>query len=160
MNDDVDENDGELGRFWTKIQSDNCFETMSTPGLLMDGFFSRRLSLLYWFSQICQVPVGWQGIFRWICLQNAKMDLSRAIFFICSTYPPIFNCFVLKIRVTFWFVWQRPDPVLSIWNDFFCWRFGISFKEKKETICHSFIEFSMEQFLKSWQSHRKQKETR
>ena len=63
--------------------------------------FSRPLSLLYWFSQICQVPVGWQGIFRWICLQNAKMDLSRAIFFICSTYPPIPNCFALKIRVTF-----------------------------------------------------------
>ena len=63
-----------LGRFWTKIQSDNCFETVSTPGLLLDGFFSRPLSLLYWFSQICQVPVGWQGIFRWICLQNAQMD--------------------------------------------------------------------------------------
>ena len=38
MNDDVDENDGELGRFWTKIQSDDCFETVSTPGLLLDVF--------------------------------------------------------------------------------------------------------------------------
>ena len=39
MNDDVDEIDGELGRFWTKIQSDNCFETVSTPGLLLEVFF-------------------------------------------------------------------------------------------------------------------------
>ena len=64
-------------------------------------FFSRPLSLLYWISLNCQVPWGWHCIFRWICLQNAKMDLSRAIFFICSTYPPIPNCFALKIRVTF-----------------------------------------------------------
>ena len=28
MNDDVDENDGELGRFWTKIQSDNLKENV------------------------------------------------------------------------------------------------------------------------------------
>ena len=27
-----------LGRFWTKIQSDNCFETMSTPSLLLEGW--------------------------------------------------------------------------------------------------------------------------
>ena len=26
-----------LGRFWMKIQSDNCFETVSTPGLLLEG---------------------------------------------------------------------------------------------------------------------------
>ena len=64
-------------------------------------FYSRPLSLLYWISLNCQVPWGWHCIFRWICLQNAKMDLSRAIFFICSTYPPIPNCFALKIRVTF-----------------------------------------------------------
>ena len=50
-------------------------------------FFSRPLSLLYWISLNCQVPWGWHCIFRWICLQNAKMDLSRAVFFICSTYP-------------------------------------------------------------------------
>merc|ERR1712155_390633 len=44
-------------------------------------FFSRPLSLLYWISLNCQVPWGWHCIFRWICLQNAKMDLSRVIFF-------------------------------------------------------------------------------
>ena len=36
-----------LGRFWTKIQSDNCFETISTPGLLLEGSFSCPLSLFF-----------------------------------------------------------------------------------------------------------------
>ena len=40
----------------------NCFVTISTPGLLLEGF-PRPLSLLYWILLICQVPGGWQGIF-------------------------------------------------------------------------------------------------
>ena len=51
-------------------------------------FFSRPLSLLYWISLNCQVPWGWHCIFRWICLQNVKMDLSRAIFFYLLHLPP------------------------------------------------------------------------
>ena len=51
-------------------------------------FYSRPLSLLYWISLNCQVPWGWHCIFRWICLQNAKMDLSRAIFFYFLHLPP------------------------------------------------------------------------
>ena len=42
-------------------------------------FFSRPLSLLYWISLNCQVPLGWHCIFRWICLQNAKMDFFPTV---------------------------------------------------------------------------------
>ena len=42
-------------------------------------FFSRPLSLLYWISLNCQVPWGWHCIFRWICLQNAKMDFFPTV---------------------------------------------------------------------------------
>ena len=41
--------------------------------------FSRPLSLLYWISLNCQVPWGWHCIFRWICLQNAKMDFFPTV---------------------------------------------------------------------------------
>ena len=68
-----------FGPFRTKIQSEKCFETVSTPGLLLDAFFPRPLSLLYWISLNCQVPWGWHCIFRWICLQNAKMDFFPTV---------------------------------------------------------------------------------
>ena len=42
-------------------------------------FFSRPLSLLYWISLNCKVPWGWHCIFRWICLQNAKMDFFPTV---------------------------------------------------------------------------------
>ena len=42
-------------------------------------FYSRPLSLLYWISLNCQVPWGWHCIFRWICLQNAKMDFFPTV---------------------------------------------------------------------------------
>ena len=57
MNDDVDENDGELGRFWTKIQSDDCFETVSTPGLLLDVFFPPSVTFVLDFTEL-QSPMG------------------------------------------------------------------------------------------------------
>ena len=38
-----------LGRFWTTIQSDNCFETVTTPGLLLEGWHCSR-ELLWTFK--------------------------------------------------------------------------------------------------------------
>ena len=46
-----------LGRSWTKIQSDNCFETVSTPGLLLDVFFPPSVTFVLDFTELPS-PIG------------------------------------------------------------------------------------------------------
>ena len=48
-----------LGRFWTKIQSDNCFETVSTPGLLLEGWHCSSSNFVYNFSKTPWFPLMW-----------------------------------------------------------------------------------------------------
>ena len=48
-----------LGRFWTKIQSDNCFETVSTPGLLLEGWHCCSSNFVYNFSKTPWFPLMW-----------------------------------------------------------------------------------------------------
>merc|ERR1712037_986850 len=50
---------GFLGRFWTKIQSDNCFETASTPGLLLEGWHCCSSNFVYNFSKTPWFPLMW-----------------------------------------------------------------------------------------------------
>ena len=48
-----------LGRFWTKIQSDNCFETVSTPGLLLEGWHCCSSNFVYNFNKTPWFPLMW-----------------------------------------------------------------------------------------------------
>ena len=48
-----------LGRFWTKIQSDNCFETVSTPGLLLEGWHCSSSNFVYNFNKPPWFPLMW-----------------------------------------------------------------------------------------------------
>ena len=48
-----------LGRFWTKIRSDNCFETVSTPGLLLEGWHCFSSNFVYNFNKTPWFPLMW-----------------------------------------------------------------------------------------------------
>ena len=48
-----------LGRFWTKIQFDNCFETVSTPGLLLGGWHCSSTNFVYNFNKTPWFPLMW-----------------------------------------------------------------------------------------------------
>ena len=66
-----------FGRSWTKIQSDNCFETVSAPGLLLDGFFPALCDFCIGFHRFAKSQ--WAGkvfsggfvskTLRWISFQ-------------------------------------------------------------------------------------------
>ena len=60
--------------------------------------FSRPLSLLYWISMICQVPGGWQGIFRWP-IMNAK---SKWIKFDSRDVDQNCNDFMMRTWMVWW----------------------------------------------------------
>ena len=76
MNDDVDENDGELGRFWTKIQSDNLKENVfffhwCLPNM-MNSFFG---TYILYFLALDDVGID----ARQIELQAALVNLSDRV---------------------------------------------------------------------------------
>ena len=48
-----------LGCFWTKIWSDNCFETVSTPGLLLEGWHCSSSNFVYNFNKTPWFPLMW-----------------------------------------------------------------------------------------------------
>ena len=106
-----------LGRFWTKIQSDNCFETVSTPGLLLEGWHCCSSNFVYNFSKTPWFPLMWMVRFvtfvhkdLWHGTNPCQMYIYTHIYI----WPRYFvNCYVSQLNCS---KHTRLLPRIFLWN--------------------------------------------